>query len=70
MRVDFIPLFVYNKYIIKIKENNMREYLDIASKIYGYEDSYNVKRSDHKMVRELARDLKKNDNDLDLWWVK
>lgn len=48
----------------------MREYLDIASKICGYEDSYNVKRSDHKMIRELARDLKKNDKDLDLWWVK
>ena len=48
----------------------MREYLDIASKIYGYEDSYNVKRSDHKIVRMLAQDLKKNDNDLNLWWVK
>lgn len=48
----------------------MREYLDIASKIYGYEDSYNVKHSDHKMIRALARDLKKNDKDLDLWWVK
>lgn len=48
----------------------MREYLDIASKIYGYEDSYNVKRSDHKIVMELARDLKKNDDELNLWWVK
>lgn len=70
MEVDFMSLFVYNKNIIKIKENNMREYLDIASKIYGYEDSYNVRRSDHKLIREVAQDLKKNDDELDLWWVK
>ena len=70
MRVDFIPLFVYNKYIIKIKENNMREYLNIASKICGYEDSYNVKHSDHKLIREIAQDLKNNDDELNLWWVK
>lgn len=48
----------------------MREYLDIASKIYGYEDSYSMKRSDHKLIREIARDLKKNDDELNLWWVK
>ena len=61
---------MYNKCIIKIQENNMREYVNSASKICGYEDSYSARRSDHKLIREIAQDLKNNDDELNLWWVK
>lgn len=47
----------------------MREYLNIASQIYGYADSYQVRKCDHVAIIQLARDLRLNDEITKSWWI-